>query len=144
MKWLLYYWRLSSSSLELHTNYDWRAMAQNTHCGLFPICDFVHIWSRMFCFMLKAAKQLQPTNYGPTHILYCLVILYASTHRQQHSGRLWLYYTPNDHFTTKDASLYKCKARYDLRASVQFKSWCSITYDDTNDRNRESICLLRN
>ena len=103
---------LPFSGLELYASYDWRDTAPNTHHGLFLIHHFVHISSitqkpqsacnstthqttplllRMLCFMLKAAKQLQPTSYGPVQTLLscCLVHKYEW---QQNSGRLQLYY----------------------------------------------------
>ena len=112
-KWMLYCQRPSFSGLELYASYDWRATAPNMHHGLFSICHFVCISStytlwdacnstthqkiplllRMLLFMLKAAKQLQPTctSYDPVQTSLSCYFLHKYKW-QQNSGCLRLYY----------------------------------------------------
>ena len=108
----MYYQRPSFSGLELYANYNWRATTPNTHHSLFLRHNFVRIssitlkpqgacnstthkmtpvLSRMLCFMLKPAKQLQPTNYGA--VQRSLSCYFVHTYKlQQNSGLLRLHY----------------------------------------------------
>ena len=136
---MLYYQRSSFSGLGPHTSYDWWAMAPSTHHSPFPICHFVHISSitqkprgacnstthqttpllpKMLCFMLKIAKQLQPTSYSP--IQTSLFSYFVRKYKwQQNLGCLQLYYTSNNHFPMKVASFRSTKwsTTYELPSS---------------------------
>ena len=82
----MYFRRPFFSGIELYVSYDWWATAPNTHHSLISIHQFARISSitwkpqgacnstthlttpllpSMLRFMLKVAKQLQLTSYGP-------------------------------------------------------------------------------
>ena len=135
---MLYYQRSSFSGLVLHASYDWRATAPNIYPSLFPISHFECISSitwkpqgvcnssthqttplllRMICFMLKVAKQLQPTSYGPVQTsLSCYFV--CKYEWQQDSGCLWLYY--NTVTTIFLPSLH----RLEIKTEVRLTSCC--------------------
>ena len=79
----LCYWKVSLSGLELYASCNWWARDLNTHhclflthhfvcissitCKLWHACNCAthqttHLLSRMFCFVLKVAKQFQATR----------------------------------------------------------------------------------
>ena len=158
IKRLLYYWRPSFSDLELHLCSSWWATAPNMQHGVFLLhviysmhtssicwkpqnaCNFTTLqvtMPQMLLFVSKAAKQLHPTSYRPTHtcyLMYIAVLLFCTqVHRTTKlsmpttmlHNKQPLYYCTMDAFfrCTKQATTYKLLSRISI-----YILWCLCKY----------------
>ena len=132
--------------LDLCASYDWWAIDPNTHLSLLSIHHFVHISSRtrkpwgvcnsttyqmtsllprMLCFILKTAKQLQPTNRSPIQasLSTCFVCKYPL---QQNPGSLGHIMNQTTAFLPR-LHICKHKVRYNLQAAILLPLRCLCT-----------------